>query len=98
MNMSSALPDGVRSLLACLAASILAGCTIVPGNQGYSNREESEVRLPVQQGDVRAPANIKIKPVTAELTDQPATINVDLERRPGRRLHRLAHGGGPAKQ
>ena len=67
MNMSSALPDGVRSLLACLAASILAGCTIVPGNQGYSNREESEVRLPVQQGDVLAPANIKIKPITAEL-------------------------------
>ncbi len=67
MNMSSALPDGVRSLLACLAASILAGCTIVPGNQGYSNRDESEVRLPVQQGDVLAPANIKIKPITAEL-------------------------------
>jgi len=67
MNMSSALPDGVRSLLACLAASILAGCTIVPGNQGYSNRDESDVRLPVQQGDVLAPANIKIKPITAEL-------------------------------
>jgi polysaccharide export outer membrane protein len=67
MNMSSALPGGVRSLLACLAASILAGCTIVPGNQGYNNRDESEVRLPVQQGDVLAPANIKIKPITAEL-------------------------------
>jgi hypothetical protein len=67
MNMSSALPDGVRSLLACLAASILAGCSIVPGNQSYSNREESDVRLPVQQGDVLAPANVKIKPITAEL-------------------------------
>jgi polysaccharide export outer membrane protein len=67
MNMSSALPDGVRYLLACLAVTVLAGCTIVPGNQGYSNRDESEVRLPVQQGDVLAPANIKIKPITAEL-------------------------------
>ncbi|MBK7956415.1 MAG: polysaccharide biosynthesis/export family protein [Candidatus Accumulibacter sp.] len=67
MNMSSALPGGIRQILVCLAASALAGCTIIPGNQSYYNRDESDVRLPVQQGDVLAPANIRIKQITAEL-------------------------------
>ncbi|MBE2257467.1 MAG: polysaccharide biosynthesis/export family protein [Rhodobacteraceae bacterium] len=67
MKTSLAVPGGIRPLLMGLAASILAGCSLVPGNQSYSNREESAVRLPVQQGDVLAPANIKIKPITAEL-------------------------------
>jgi hypothetical protein len=51
MNVCTARPTGLRQLLVCLAASLLAGCTIIPGNQSYSNREESDVRLPVQQGD-----------------------------------------------
>jgi hypothetical protein len=67
MRLSSAVPDRIRRCLLALVASTLAGCSIVPGNQSYSNREESDVRLPVQQGDVLAPANVKIKPITAEL-------------------------------
>ncbi|MEF8698564.1 MAG: polysaccharide biosynthesis/export family protein [Candidatus Accumulibacter sp. UW26] len=67
MNVCTARPTGLRQLLACLAASLLAGCTIIPGNQSYSNREESDVRLPVQQGDQLVPANVKIKSITAEL-------------------------------
>ncbi len=67
MNLSPALPGGIRQFLVCLAASTLAGCTIIPGNQPYSQREESDVRLPVQQGDALAPANVKIKQITAEL-------------------------------
>lgn len=67
MRLSSAVPDRIRRFLLALIASTLAGCSIVPGNQSYSNREESDVRLPVQQGDVLAPANVKIKPITAEL-------------------------------
>ena len=67
MKGSSAVPDGIGLLLVCLVASVLAACSMVPGNQSYSNREESDVRLPVQQGDVLAPANVKIKPITAEL-------------------------------
>ncbi len=67
MRLSSAVPDRIRRFLLALIASMLAGCSIVPGNQSYSNREESDVRLPVQQGDVLAPANVKIKPITAEL-------------------------------
>jgi polysaccharide export outer membrane protein len=67
MNVTASPSDRLRHLLVCLAAGALAGCSIVPGNQSYSNREESDVRLPVQQGDVLAPANVKIKPITAEL-------------------------------
>lgn len=67
MRVWSAVPDKIRRFLLGLVASTLAGCSIVPGNQSYSNREESDVRLPVQQGDVLAPANVKIKPITAEL-------------------------------
>lgn len=67
MRLSSAVPDRIQRCLLVLVASTLAGCSIVPGNQSYSNREESDVRLPVQQGDVLAPANVKIKPITAEL-------------------------------
>jgi len=67
MKLSFARHDGSRRLLVCVAASLVAGCTIIPGNQNYGNREESDVRLPVQQGDLLAPANIKIKPITAEL-------------------------------
>ena len=67
MKLSFARTDGIRRLLVCFAAIMVAGCTIIPGNQNYGNREESNVRLPVQQGDLLAPANIKIRPITAEL-------------------------------
>jgi polysaccharide export outer membrane protein len=67
MKLSFAPTGGIRHLLVCVAASLLAGCTLIPGNQSYSNREESDVRLPVQQGDSLAPANVKIRPITAEL-------------------------------
>lgn len=67
MKMSLVVPNRVRHLLIGLAASALAGCSIVPGNQSYSDREESAVMLPVQQGDALLPANIKIQPITAEL-------------------------------
>ncbi len=67
MNAFSAAFGDARRIVACLAAGALAGCSIVPGNQAYSEREESAVRLPVQQGDALAPAHVRIKPITAEL-------------------------------
>lgn len=67
MNLSFAVPGWIRRLLIGLAVSALAGCALVPGNQSYSDRDESAVMLPVQQGDVLAPANVKIKPITAQL-------------------------------
>lgn len=67
MNVSPALFGRLRPMLLCLAASALAGCSIIPGNQSYSNRDESDVRLPVQEGETLAPANLKIRPITAEL-------------------------------
>jgi polysaccharide export outer membrane protein len=56
-----------RRVLLCLALGTLTGCTIIPGNQSYTNRDESDVRLPVQQGDQLQPANVRIRPITAEL-------------------------------
>ncbi len=67
MNVSPAPLARIHQILACLAVSTLAGCTIIPGNQAYSHRDESDVRLPIQQGDTLAPANVKIKQITAEL-------------------------------
>lgn len=67
MKLSLAVPDRIRHLLIGLAAIAMTGCSLVPGNQSYSNREESAVMLPVQQGDALVPSNVKIKPITAEL-------------------------------
>ncbi|MQM29201.1 MAG: sugar transporter [Candidatus Accumulibacter phosphatis] len=67
MKMSSLVPGRIRHLSIALAVSALAGCSLVPGNQSYSDRDESAVMLPVQQGDALVPAHIQIKPITAEL-------------------------------
>lgn len=56
-------------LLAALCAS-LGACAIVPGDRAYSMRDQqSSVKLPVRQADTgeTAPANVAIKPITAEL-------------------------------
>jgi polysaccharide export outer membrane protein len=65
--VSAARLVGLRQILVCLAASALAGCTIIPGNQSYSNRDESDVRCAGAAGRRAGPANVKIKPITAEL-------------------------------
>jgi polysaccharide export outer membrane protein len=67
MNLLRNLLPAWRSVLSCLALGMLAGCTLIPGNQNYGNREESDVRLPVQQGDQLQPANVRIRPINAEL-------------------------------
>ena len=56
-------------LLATLCAS-LGACAVVPGDRAYSLRnDQSAVKLPVRQGDgaEAVPANVAIKPITAEL-------------------------------
>jgi len=65
MNVSPVPLARSRQILTCLAVGTLAGCMIIPGNQAYSHRDESDVRLPIQQGDTLVPANVKIKPITA---------------------------------
>lgn len=45
----------------------LAGCAIIPGSNTYTMREQSSVTLPVKQGSEQVPANVKVKPITAEL-------------------------------
>lgn len=67
MSILSAGYCKIRMSLVWLVAGVLVGCSVVPGNQSYSDRDESAVRVPVQQGDTLAPANVKIRPITAEL-------------------------------
>lgn len=54
-------------LLAPVLLSGIAGCAIIPGTQTYDMREESAVTLPVKQADEVVPANVKVKPINAEL-------------------------------
>ena len=67
MNVSRYAFGRLRQMLLCLAAGVLAGCTIIPGNESYSRRDESDVRVPVQEGETLAPTNLKVRPITAEL-------------------------------
>lgn len=58
-----------RLLLALVCAS-LGACAVVPGDKAYGLRDQqSAVKLPVRQPDAAepAPANVSIKPITAEL-------------------------------
>ena len=58
---------GVRGLVLLAAVTALGGCTVIPGVSGSFMRDQSRLELPVSQGDERAPANVRITPITAEL-------------------------------
>lgn len=62
-----AVPGVVRSAVVVLAAAAIGGCTLVPGTTGSFMRDESSVALPVTEGTETVPANVKVKPITAEL-------------------------------
>jgi polysaccharide export outer membrane protein len=53
-------------LLAVMLAG-LSACAIVPGDQTYGMREQSSIKLPVKQAEELVPANVKVKPISAEL-------------------------------
>lgn len=59
-------PAALR-LSAGVLLAMLAGCAIVPGTHTYDMRSESSVALPVKQADEVVPANVKLKPINAEL-------------------------------
>lgn len=56
-----------NGLLVPLLLGSLAGCAVVPGTNTYGMREQSSVMLPVKQADEVVPANVKVKPINAEL-------------------------------
>lgn len=53
------------SALVLLAA--VTGCAVIPGTHTYDMRTQSSVALPVKQADDVVPANVKLKPINAEL-------------------------------
>lgn len=57
----------VRTAVIAFAAAAIGGCTLIPGTSGSLMREESSVPLPVTEGTDTVPANVKLKPITAEL-------------------------------
>lgn len=63
------LPRGrLPRLLVCGALlAAMSGCAIVPGSNTLGMREQSSLPLPVKQADGEVPANVKVKPITAEL-------------------------------
>ena len=55
-----------------LCALALGGCAIIPGNDVYGMRMsgKSDVKLPVETAEGTVPANVTVRPITAELIIQ----------------------------
>lgn len=66
MNASFLQPKRIAAILAIPAAAALSGCALSPGTH-YGGREQSEVKIPVQQGQEVATANVQVQQITAEL-------------------------------
>ncbi len=66
MDVSFLLPRLLRAAIVCLATMALSACTFAPGNY-LSRRYESEIKLPLGQGDELAPENVNIQEITAQL-------------------------------
>ena len=48
-------------------AGLVSACSTVPGTSASTMRKQSAVELPVKQDDQLVPANVTVKPITAEL-------------------------------
>lgn len=86
-----------RLLLALVCAS-LGACAVVPGDKAYGLRDQqSAVKLPVRQPDAAepAPANVSIKPITAELIIEQMKLAA-AERPTATNGNMGARGGKPA--
>jgi polysaccharide export outer membrane protein len=66
MNTSFLQPKWIAAILAILAGATLSGCALSPGTH-YGDREQSEVKIPIQQGQDAVPANVQVQQITAEL-------------------------------
>jgi polysaccharide export outer membrane protein len=74
-----------------IVVATLAGCAIAPGTY-FGGREQSEVKIPVQQGQEAVPANVQVKQITAELI-----IDMFKAARPPRAADGNAAGKQPAR-
>ena len=68
---SSWFPDVFQRALLLLSTvcfvNAISGCAVVPGQDTYSMRTQSSLKLPVQVGDELVPAHVTVKPINAEL-------------------------------
>jgi polysaccharide biosynthesis/export protein len=66
MGVSFLLPRWLGSAIVCLVTTAMSACAFAPGSY-LGKRQESVIKLPLQQGGELAPANVKIQEITAEL-------------------------------
>lgn len=67
MKMSDIRPIGLRAILTALVVCTMTACAISPGNPSYSNRDESDNKIPVKKGDEVVPENVKVRQINSEL-------------------------------
>ena len=62
-------PAPLLATLLTLAALALSSCSIIPGNDVQQMRRSGEtaVKLPVERAEGTVPANVRVRPITAEL-------------------------------
>jgi polysaccharide biosynthesis/export protein len=91
MNALFLRPGWIAQILAVLVAGALSGCAIAPGTY-FGGRDQSEVKIPVQEGQDTVPANVQVKQITAELI-----IDMFKAARPPRAADGNADGKQPAR-
>ncbi|MCS6787101.1 MAG: polysaccharide export protein [Thiobacillaceae bacterium] len=53
--------------LLSVALAQITGCAVIPGTHTYDMRQQSAVKLPVKQAEEVVPANVKLRPIDAQL-------------------------------
>lgn len=67
MKMSEIRPNSLRAIMTALVVCTMTACAISPGNPSYSNRDQSDNKVPVKKGDEVVPENVKVRQINSEL-------------------------------
>lgn len=67
MKMSDIRPMALRAVMTALVVCGMTACAISPGNPSYSNRDQSDNKIPVKKGDEIVPENVKVRQISSEL-------------------------------
>lgn len=66
-RMAAQVRAWLRRVLALALGGQLAACAIIPATHTYDMRQQSSIPLPVKQAEEAAPANVKVRPIDADL-------------------------------